>query len=102
MVILSSDHAIKRLIWFLLAGSRGGVNRGKIVNLLRDRPYNMNQIAEKMEIDYKAVQHHINFLQKNNVVHSEGEKYGILFFLTPYFESQLETFDDIWIKIKRP
>lgn len=96
---MNSDPALKRLIWFLLAGSRGGVNRGKILCLLKDRPYNINQLAEKIHIDYKAVQHHINFLKRNNIIHSEGEKYGALYFLTPFFEANLEVFDEIWKKI---
>jgi DNA-binding transcriptional ArsR family regulator len=95
------DPAVKRLIWYLIAGSRGGANRGKIINLLRERPYNANQLAEKVHLDYKSVQHHIAVLKKNNIIDSEGDKYGVLYFLAPYFESQIDVFDEVWQRIKR-
>jgi DNA-binding transcriptional ArsR family regulator len=93
------DPAVKRVFWYLIAGSRGGVNRGKIINLLRERPYNTNQLADKLNLDYKAIQHHISVLKKNNIINQEGEKYGIVFFLTPYIEDHISTFDEIWDKI---
>jgi DNA-binding transcriptional ArsR family regulator len=101
VVNLPIDPAVKRLLWYLLAGSRGGINRGRIINLIRERPYNANQLAEKAELDYKSIQHHITVLKRNNIIDSEGEKYGILYFLTPYFEHHLDTFDEIWSRIKR-
>ena len=75
------DPEAKRLLWYLFAGSRGGENRIRIINLLKDHPYNMNQLAEAMNIDYKAVQHHITVLEKNNMVSRAGEKYGVLYFV---------------------
>jgi DNA-binding transcriptional ArsR family regulator len=99
VVDMPVDPAVKRLIWYLIAGSRGGINRGRIIGLLRERPYNANQLSEKAKLDYKSVQHHISVLKKNNVIDSEGEKYGVLYFLTPYFELHLDTFDEIWRKI---
>ena len=45
------DPEAKRLLWFLFAGSRGGENRIRIIDLLKDRPYNMNQLAEVLGID---------------------------------------------------
>jgi DNA-binding transcriptional ArsR family regulator len=98
---LPVDPSVKRLIWYLLAGSRGGVTRGRIINLLRERPYNTNQLAEKANLDYKSVQHHLNVLKKNNVIDSEGDKYGVLYFIAPYFETQIDTFDEVWQRIKQ-
>ncbi|MGI0024931.1 MAG: ArsR family transcriptional regulator, partial [Nitrososphaera sp.] len=51
------DPEAKRLLWFLFAGSRGGDNRIRIIDLLKDQPYNINQLAEALGVDYKAVQH---------------------------------------------
>ena len=51
------DPNAKRLLWFLFAGSRGGENRIKIISLLKERPYNINQLAEVLGVDYKAIQH---------------------------------------------
>ena len=63
-----TDPNARRLLWFLFAGSRGGENRMKIIDLLKDRPYNINQLSESLGLDYKAIQHHIVVLQKNNII----------------------------------
>ena len=89
------DPNAKRLLWYLFAGSRGGENRIRIIGLLKERPYNMNQLAEAMGIDYKAVQHHIGVLEKNNMVTRTGEKYGVLYFISNYLEANIEAFNEV-------
>jgi predicted transcriptional regulator len=95
-----ADPNAKRLLWFLFAGSRGGDNRMKIIELLKERPYNINQLSESLKLDYKAIQHHISVLQKNNVITKMGEKYGVLYFISNYFEANIEAFNEIKSKIK--
>ncbi|MFY9965174.1 MAG: winged helix-turn-helix domain-containing protein [Nitrososphaeraceae archaeon] len=89
------DPNAKRILWHLLVGSRGGNNRIKIIRLLREHPYNINQLAESVKVDYKAIQHHISVLEKNNIIGRLGEKYGVLYFLTNYFESNIDAFNEI-------
>lgn len=93
------DPNAKRLLWFVFAGSRGGENRIRLITLLKDKPYNANQLAEAMGLDYKAIQHHLDVLEKNNLVVRQGEKYGVLFFLSPYLEVNIAAFDEICNKI---
>lgn len=75
------DPSVKRLLWFLFAGSRGGDNRIRIIDLLKEHPYNINQLAEALRLDYKAVQHHITVLEKNNIINKMGKnmEYCILY-----------------------
>ena len=94
------DPNAKRLLWYLFAGSKGGDNRIKIIDLLKERPYNINQLAEVLGLDYKAVQHHITVLEKNNLVGKMGEKYGILYFISNYLEVNIEAFNEVKSKIK--
>jgi DNA-binding transcriptional ArsR family regulator len=89
------DPDARRLLWFLFAGSRGGENRIRIIDLIKERPHNMNQLAEAMGVDYKAVQHHIGVLEKNNMVTKTGEKYGVLYFISNYLEANIEAFNDV-------
>ena len=96
-----SDPAARRLLWYLFAGSKGGENRIKIITLLQDTPLNINRIAEVLKLDYKAVQHHIDVLEKNNLVSRMGEKYGIMYFVSTYLESNMETLKEIVNKINK-
>jgi DNA-binding transcriptional ArsR family regulator len=96
------DLNAKRVLWYLFAGSRGGINRTRIVDLLKEHPYNMNQLSEALKLDYKAVQHHILVLEKNNIVSKIGEKYGVLYFISNYLESNIDAFNEIRFQMKRP
>lgn len=95
------DPDAKRLLWFLFAGSRGGENRIRIIDLIKERPQNMNQLAEAMGVDYKAVQHHIGVLEKNNMVTKTGEKYGVLYFISNYLEANLQAFNEVRATIEK-
>ena len=96
-----TDPDARRLLWFLFAGSRGGENRIRIIDLLKQQPYNMNQLAEAMVVDYKAVQHHINVLEKNNMVTRQGEKYGVLYFISNYLEHNIAAFEEVKAAIEK-
>jgi DNA-binding transcriptional ArsR family regulator len=94
------DPDAKRIFWYIFAGSRGGINRAKIIDLLKVHPYNINQLAEALKLDYKAVQHHILVLERNNMVVKTGEKYGVLYFISNYLEANLEAFNEVRSKMK--
>jgi DNA-binding transcriptional ArsR family regulator len=93
------DPDLRRLLWFLLGGSRGGENRARIIQKLRDRPRNLNQLANELGIQYKAIQHHIGVLLRNSLVVSSGERYGTMYFLNPWLEAHIDIFDEICRKL---
>ena len=95
-----SETSWKRLLWYVLAGSRGGPNRARIINLLRWEPYNINNISEALQVHYRVAEHHIRTLEKNHLVSSAGERYGKLYFLSPEMEAHLPIFDEIWRQIQ--
>jgi hypothetical protein len=45
------DPDSKRLLRYLFAGSRGGENRIRIIDLLKERPHNINQLVEALGVD---------------------------------------------------
>jgi predicted transcriptional regulator len=94
-----ADPNAKRILWYIFAGTRGGRNRMKIIELLKDRPYNINQLAETLRLDYKAIQHHILVLERNNLVNRVGERYGMLYFISNYLEANIQAFNDIRAKV---
>jgi predicted transcriptional regulator len=98
---MANDPHAKRLLWFIFAGSRGGLNRLRIISTLKKQPKNTNQLANELGLDYKAIQHHINVLVKNNLLVKEGEKYGITFFISTFLEVNMESFDEIVQKLDK-
>ena len=90
----------KFLFWYVFGTSRGGDNRIKIISYLRSSPANTHQISSNLQLDYKAIKHHLGVLEKNNLVQKIGEKYGMIFFLSQLFEENIELFDEIATKKK--
>lgn len=98
---MANDPYAKRLLWFVFAGSRGGLNRLKIISKLKEKPFNTNQLANELGIDYKAIQHHIRVLEKNNMISKIGEKYAVSYFISTFLEVNMETFDEIERKLDK-
>ena len=93
------DPAYKRVLMYLLVGSKGGPNRVQMIRLLREEPMNANKIGERLGLDYKTIQHHLKILQDNNlVVTNSAGTYGAMYFLTPYLEKNIHVLEEIWAK----
>jgi len=93
------------LLGWLIAGTRGGVTRAKILETLRENPQNANQLANSLEMDYRTIRHHLKILQKNRIITSAGNGYGTTYFLSPEMEENYGLFEEImnklWKKQKR-
>jgi len=102
---MSTDHLaqsgqLKKVLSFLILGQKGGKNRIKIIDLLRDRPYNMNQMAELLDLNYRTVKHHVEALLKYQLISSSKTGgYGDVFFLSPDLEGNMQLYDGIIKKI---
>ncbi|HTY51633.1 MAG TPA: winged helix-turn-helix domain-containing protein [Methanomicrobiales archaeon] len=93
---------MKQVLWWLIAGSRGGVNRARIILALHGRPYNANQLTQRCNLDYKTVRHHLDVLKKHQLVSSMGEEYGSMYFLSEEMRSRYDEFLGIWRQIEVP
>jgi DNA-binding transcriptional ArsR family regulator len=87
--------ALKRLLYWLIAGSEGGLNRARILLALRESPANSNQLAERLGINYKTVRHHLDVLERNELIIPSAGKYGKVFFISPLLEREYATFQEI-------
>ncbi len=95
-----SEVHLKRVLWYVLAGTKGGLMRIRIIELIKDRPYNANQIKEALKVDYKTIQHHLKVLLENRILTtSEEKKYGSVYFLSPMLEKNIHIIDEIRTKL---
>ena len=90
---------MEKLLWWLITGKRGGINRARIIKILNDRPYNANQISKELNLDYKTVRHHIRVLEENKIIRASGDSYSKLYFLTSDVQKNYEIFQEIWKKV---
>lgn len=87
------DKQTSKLLFYLFTSTRGGFTRLRIIMLLLDRSYNTHQLAQELQLDYKAVQHHMKVLEKNNMILKIGEKYGAMFYLSTFLEVNIGALD---------
>ena len=90
---------MKKILWWLLAGTRGGTNRARLLRAIHQRPYNNNQLAKLLDLDFKTTRHHLELLLENGVLVAQGEGYGRVFFLSKDAEFHLEEIEKIWAEI---
>ena len=91
----SNTRSLKYLLGWLIAGTRGGATRAKIIETLKETPQNANQLATQLGMDYRTIRHHLKVLEKNKIVTIAGEGYGTTYFLSPVLEENYGVFEEI-------
>jgi DNA-binding transcriptional ArsR family regulator len=93
--LATSARSLKYLLGWLIAGTRGGASRAKIIETLKETPQNANQLANQLGMDYRTIRHHLKVLEKNKMVTTAGEGYGTTYFLSPALEENYVLFEGI-------
>ena len=73
---------MKRLLFWLLEGTKGGPTRILLLSILAKKPMNLRQLSLAAGLDYKTVEHHVDLLVKNSVLEHSGNGYGQVYFIT--------------------
>jgi DNA-binding transcriptional ArsR family regulator len=94
-----NTRSLKYLLGWLIAGTRGGPTRAKIILALKESPQNANQLATMLKMDYKTMRHHLEVLEKNKIITSVGDRYGATYFLSQVMEDNYIQFEEIVKKI---
>ena len=74
-----------RLLFWLLAGTKGGPTRVRLLQALHKKPMNLRKLSMELGMDYKSVKAHTELLLKNGVLDLEGA-YGAIYFISPEWE----------------
>ncbi|HLG23967.1 MAG TPA: winged helix-turn-helix domain-containing protein [Candidatus Nanoarchaeia archaeon] len=90
---------MKNLLWYLIAGTKGGETRGRIISFIMTEPSNANKLSEALNLDYKTIRHHLEVLEKNDILKPENKgNYGAVYFLSESLEKNIKLFEEIWAK----
>jgi len=95
----ANARSLKYLLGWLIAGTRGGPTRAKIIASLKETPQNANQLAIGLKMDYKTMRHHLDVLEKNKIITSIGDRYGATYFLSQVMEDNFAMFEEIMKRI---
>jgi len=93
------DPRFKNILWFIIAGTKGGINRAKILNLIKDTPMNANKIATVLNLDHKTIAHHVKILAKNELVVKAEKDYGAEYELSQIMRENHMVLEEIMKKI---
>jgi len=93
------DPRFKMILWFIISGTKGGVNRAKILNLIKDTPMNANKIATVLNLDHKTIVHHVKILSKNELVVKAEKDYGAEYQLSKIMKENHVVLEEIMNKI---
>lgn len=83
------------VLWYVLASSRGGPTRVRIVEALDERPRNANQLAEALDMDYTTIRHHLDVLMENNVVRRTDDEYAAVYLFTDQVRANWDTVEEV-------
>jgi predicted transcriptional regulator len=91
--------SFKKVLYWLIANSLGGANRGKILDELFKKPQNANELSNILNVEYKTVRYHLKVLEENKIITSVGGGYGKTYFPSDELEQNKHIFYEIWYEI---
>jgi DNA-binding transcriptional ArsR family regulator len=95
----NEDPRFRMILWFIIGGTRGGINRARILNLIKETPTNANKIATILKLDHKTVIHHVEILSKNELISKDDKDYGAAYNLTQIMKDNQNILAEIMEKI---
>ena len=94
-------HEVERALYWLLAGTMGGVNRVRILQQLITQPQNTNQLSKTLNLDFKTVQYHLKVMEKNDLVtYKGGNGFPKIYFPSHLIEEHIDHFEKIATQIE--
>ena len=97
---IKEDPHMKELFSSIFTGMSGRYTRMRIICAIAEEPMNTLELAKKLELDYKTIQHNLKVLESNSLVVRQGEGYGDIFFPSDLIESNLPTLYKVIRKVE--
>lgn len=90
------NRTFKHLLYWLFTATRGGTNRGRIMEVILEEPMNTNKLRKTLDLDFRTVKHHLEVMENNNLVSSMGNNYGKMYFASEKLMDNIELFKEVW------
>ena len=90
-----SEKDYKKKICDIILKRKGAETSIKVIELLLKRPFNNNQIAKRIDVDYNTARYHLDLLVKNDLLMKDGDKYCALYYPTSGLKKNIETFNKL-------
>ncbi len=91
---LKKSDKQRKLLCYLIEGTRGGKTRALILRHLAEKSYNAHQLAKILKLDYKTIRHHLGVLVKNGIItRRSSDVYPDLYFISKNIQSDLNEMD---------
>ena len=90
---------MKKVLYWAILGTRGGLNRAKIIKKLNEMPSNAHQLAEELNLSYRTIRHHLKILEDVKIIKPTGKGYGKIYFLSDEMEKNYDDFETIWKQV---
>jgi len=91
--------SFNNVLYWLIANSLGGYNRGRIIEELFKKPQNANELSNNLNLEYKTVRYHLKVLEENKLITSVGGGYGKTYFPSDEIQQNKHIFNKIWYEI---
>ena len=94
------DKHMNELFSSIFTGMSGRYTRMRIICAITENPLNTQELARRLDLDYKTIKHNIDVLEKNNLITRHGEGYGDVFFPSELISSNLPTLYSVIRKVE--
>ncbi|MCZ7356655.1 MAG: PAS domain S-box protein [Candidatus Methanoperedens sp.] len=95
---LRRSNKQKKLLYYLIEGTRGGKTRALILTHLSEKSYNAHQLAVALNKDYKTIRHHLEVLVKNGIIIRGNHGYSNIYFISKDIAESLNSLQDEKLK----
>ncbi len=93
-------NSLKQELSYLMLGQQGGENRIKILEKLKERSYNLNQLSNELDLNYRTIKHHIDRLMEYDLIQESGQGYGKVYDLSSKLDENYEMLEEMKKKLE--
>lgn len=90
---LNRSNKQRKLLCYLIEGTRGGKTRALILKNLIERSYNAHQLAKALDKEYKTVRHHLEVLAKYGIITRKIDGKTAIYFISKNIELDFAEMD---------